>query len=154
FNYRYVNDPNRITRPEAAGSDGLSALDWSAAIQRAREAVSGKKVAVLIGSDLTQEEAKLLTEFVPKQFPGATVGHFGTPGIRSAADDAAADRLLKRKSKTANLHGIEKLGIHGFDGNLPAGTQAVVIFRGGRAVLPELKGGLTVVGVGVFRRDE
>ena len=94
---------------------------------------------------------KLLQEFAPKHFSGAPMFHFGTPGIKSAADDAPADKLLKRKSKTSNLHGVEKLGLKGFD-SLPSGTQAVVVFRGGKAVLPELS--VPVVGVGVFQKNE
>jgi NADH dehydrogenase/NADH:ubiquinone oxidoreductase subunit G len=89
---------------------------------------------------------------VPKHFPGAEISHFGTPGIESAADDAPADKLLKRKSKTSNLHGFEKLGIKGWKG-LPSGADAAVVFRGGRAVMPDLKS-VNTVGIGVFRRSE
>jgi hypothetical protein len=104
-----------------------------------------------VRSDPTLEEARLLQEFLPKEFPGAPVFHFGTPGIRSAADDGPADKILKRKSKTSNLHGLEKLGFKGFDGTL-AGDRALVI-RAGRAQLPRL-GGARAVGVGVFRAEE
>src|SRR5476649_2750660 len=104
-----------------------------------------------MGSDLTQEEGSLLQQFLPKQFPGAPVFHFGTPGIVSTADDAPADKILKRKSKTSNLNGLEKLGLKPFDG-FPAGVEAAVVFRGGRATLPDLKGLRTVVGVGVFNK--
>jgi NADH dehydrogenase/NADH:ubiquinone oxidoreductase subunit G len=60
--------------------------------------------------------------------------------------------LLKRKSKTANLHGLEKLGIRGLSA-IPAGTQAVLVVRGGRAQMPALQG-LEAVGLGVFTREE
>ena len=84
--------------------------------------------------------------------PGAQMFHFGTPGIKSVADDAPADKILKRKSKTSNLNGAEKLGLKAFDA-LPAGTDAVLVFRGGRAVVPDFKAdlkGLPAIGVGVF----
>ncbi|MCM2278038.1 MAG: 2Fe-2S iron-sulfur cluster-binding protein [Oligoflexia bacterium] len=148
FNFHYVNAEDRVVEPRS----GASAAEWADAIAVAKSAVSGKKLAVLVGSDLTQEEGKLLLEFLPKNFSGAPVFHFGTPGIRSSQEDAAADRILKRKSKTANLHGLEKLGFKGFD-SLPAGTSAVLVIRGGRATLPELKG-VTTVGLGVFRDSE
>ena len=144
FNFTYLNDSARITRPISKSG----AADWSAAIDQAKATVAGKKVAVLVGSDLTQEEGQMLLQFLPKQFPGAGVFHFGTPGIKSSEDDAAADKILKRKSKTSNLHGLEKLGFKGFE-SLPSGTEAVVVFRGGRAVVPDLKG-VKAVGVGVF----
>ncbi|MCM2322527.1 MAG: 2Fe-2S iron-sulfur cluster-binding protein [Oligoflexia bacterium] len=147
FNFRYVNEESRVTVPMARGE-----VDWDAALAAARNALSGKKVAVLVGSDLTQEEAQLLLQFVPRHLGEAPLYHFGTPGIRSPQDDMPADRILKRKSKTANLHGLEKLGLKGFEA-LPSGTQAVLLVRGGRARLPELKGVVTV-GVGVFRADE
>jgi NADH-quinone oxidoreductase subunit G len=153
FNYQYVNDENRVVDPAVPSGQELSRIDWFAAIGAAKQALDGKKkIAVLVGSDLTQEEAQLLQQFVPKQFAGAAIFHFGTPGIKSTADDAPADKILKRKSKTSNLNGLEKLGFKGFD-SLPSGTDAVVVFRGGRAKLPDLKG-VTTVGVGVFMKDE
>jgi NADH-quinone oxidoreductase subunit G len=144
FNYRNAQDPRRVVEPRLSGQ----ASDWSATIDGAKRLLAGKKLAVLVGTDLTQEEGRMLLEFLPKQFPGAPVFHFGTPGVRTSADDAPADKILKRKSKTANLHGFEKLGFQPFDG-LPAGTDAVLVIQGGRAVLPQLQVG-TLVGVGVF----
>jgi NADH-quinone oxidoreductase subunit G len=152
FNYHYIHSKDRVVEPAVRAGSSLELSTWASSLEAARTALTGKKVAVLVGSDLTQEEAKLLMDFAPKHFGGASVFHFGTPGIRSAADDADADKILKRKSKTSNLHGLEKLGIKGFD-SLPSGTQAVVVFRGGRAVLPELSG-VTTVGVGVFAKNE
>ena len=144
FNFRYVHDKNRLADPMVVGAQA----DWIAAIGAAKSALAGKKVTVLVGSDLTQEEVKQLQDFVPANFPGAAMFHFGTPGIKSVADDAPADKILKRKSKTSNLNGLEKLGIQGFGGTL---TDTVLVVRGGRAVLPDLKGA-TTVGIGVFTR--
>jgi NADH-quinone oxidoreductase subunit G len=141
FNYRYTIDRKRVVEPSAG--------EWGPTLDKAKSALKGRKVAVLVGSDLTQEEAALLRKFVPEALPGAEMFHFGTPGIRSTKDDAPADRILKRKSKTSNLNGLEQLGYQGFE-KLPSGTQAVLIFRGGRATLPDLGAVPTVVGVGVF----
>jgi NADH-quinone oxidoreductase subunit G len=148
FNFRYVGDKSRVKEPVVAGTK----TDWMAAIDTAKAALAGKKVAVLVGSDLTQEEASLLQEFIPSTFSGAQVFHYGTPGVKSTADDGAADKILKRKSKTSNLNGLEKLGFKGFDG-LPAGTDAALVIRGGRAVIPDLKG-VTAVGIGVFNENQ
>ena len=75
-------------------------MDWYwSALEVAIRTFRGKKPTILVGSDLTQEEAKLLLEFLPKQFPGAQFSHFGTLGIKSVADDAPADKILKRKEQ-------------------------------------------------------
>lgn len=152
FNYHYLHEADRVTEPALGTTGTLSLSTWKDAITAAREALKGKKLAILAGSDLTQEEAKLLLEAAPKLFGGAPVLHFGTPGVAQAGQDAAADALLKRKSKTANLHGLESLGVRGFE-TLPAGTEAVIVIRGGRAQLPALKG-VKVVAMGVFKKDE
>jgi NADH-quinone oxidoreductase subunit G len=148
FNYRYAMDESRIVEPKTAAGP----LDWLESVMAAKKALSGKKVTVLVGSDLTLEEAKLLQDFLPQQFSGASVYHFGTPGVTSSAQDADADKILKRKSKTSNLHGLEKLGFKGFAG-FESGSDAVLVIRGGRAELPNFAG-KTVVGVGVFNDEE
>jgi NADH-quinone oxidoreductase subunit G len=149
FNFHYLQDKNRVADPITQGAK----TDWMSAVSAAKTALAGKKVAVLVGSDLTNEEAKLVQGFVSSSLSGASLSHFGTPGVKSTADDAPLDKILKRKSKTSNLNGLEKLGIKGFDG-LPSGTDAVLVIRGGRAVLPDLKGASTVVGVGVFTQAQ
>ena len=131
----------------------LASAAWSDALDAARKELAGKKSVALIGSDVTLEEAKAAQEFVKKFLPGAALLHFGTPGIVSSKDDADADKVLKRKSRTSNLHGLEKLGIPGFD-KLPPGVQAALVIRGGRAVVPALKGVGTLVGMGVFNDDK
>ena len=153
FNYHYTHDANRVTDPAVAGGGGLSISEWGAAMDAAKASLSGaKRLTVLVGSDLTQEEATLIKTFVPQQYAGAQLFHFGTRGIQGTAADAAADKLLKRKSKTSNLNGLEKLGFAPFDA-LPAATDAVLVFCGGRAELPELKG-VKAVGVGVFMKGQ
>jgi NADH-quinone oxidoreductase subunit G len=150
FNYHHVHDPKRVTDPAVQEGGSLNPTDWPAALEAARKALAGKKPTVLLGTDLTQEEAELARGFVAKNFAGTTVCHFGTPGVKKASDDADADKILKRKSKTANLHGLEKLGIAPFEGAM---GDAALVITSGRAVLPELKSA-TIVGVGVFRKPQ
>ena len=106
---------------------------------------------MLVGSDLTQEELKLIQTFAGESISGAKIAHFGTEGVKSVSQDADADKILKRKSKTSNLNGVEKLGIQPFSGETDA--EVVLVFRGGRAELPELKG-KKVFGFGVFNKNE
>ncbi len=153
FNFRSVQGEDRLRDPMIRDSNGLQAASWQQAVESARQLLQGKKIAVLVGSDLTQEEAQLLLDFVPRRWKDAPLFHFGTPGILSAKDDADEDQILKRKNKTANLHGLEKLGYPGFK-ELPPGTQAVVVFGGGRAIVPRLSGVSATVGFGAFKKSQ
>jgi NADH-quinone oxidoreductase subunit G len=148
FNYQYAMDRSRVTKPVFSGVE----TDWFSAVSQVKTSAQGKKVSVLVGSDLTQEELKLIQEFTAQNFSGVSIQHFGTAGVTEASQDAAADQFLKRKSKTSNLHGAEKLGLKGFS-TLPAGTEVVLVFRGGRAELPKLSG-VTAFGFGVFLAEE
>ncbi len=152
MNFHYVNNKERVIEPSVGKELNLSASDWGASIDFVKHAVAGKKVTVLVGSDLTQEEGALLLQFLPKHLPHSSMYHFGTPGVVFAEDDAAADKILKRKSKTSNLHGFEKLGIKGFE-KMPTDTDVVLVIRGGRAVVPDLNG-LKAIGLGVFMRSD
>lgn len=153
FNFHYVNDKSRIVEPTILEKGEASEYDWGSSIDQAKKLLAGKKLTVLVGSDLTQEEGMLLKQFLPVHLPDAEVYHFGTPGVVSSKDDAPADKILKRRSKTSNLHGLEKLGFKGFE-KLSKETNAVLIIRGGRAALPSLKDGIPVVGLGVFMRPQ
>lgn len=149
FNYHYTVDRKRVNFPYVAGVKA----SWSEAVANTKEQLKGKKILILVASDLTQEEVKLLLEFAPRAYPGSSIFHFGTPGIQSVAGDGPADAFLKRKSKTANLNGIEKLGIKGFD-SVPVGTDAILMVRGGRAIIPKLDSSTSVFGIGVFSEKE
>lgn len=151
FNYHYVHDKNRITHPVIQGRNGLEITDWTKAVQVAKETFVKKKLCVLVGSDLTQEEVDTLQKFLSKDMGNPPVFHFGTPGVKSSKDDEDADSILKRKSKTSNLNGLEKAGLKGFD-KLPAGTEAVLVLRGGRAMIPDF-GDLPAIGIGVFSKE-
>ncbi len=154
FNFHYLHSAERVVEPAIKGkNDDLSMTDWDSALDAAKAALVGaRKLTVLVGSDLTNEEILLLQSFIPQHLSGAEIVHFGTAGVATVADDAAADKLLKRRSKTANLHGIEQLGLKPFRG-ISDGTDAVLVVRGGRAELPELPS-VKLVGVGVFEKSE
>ncbi|MBY0371190.1 (2Fe-2S)-binding protein [bacterium] len=147
FNFHYVNDPKRTAVPVARSAGQMQEVTWAAAVQKAQSVAQGKKAQVLVGSDLTQEEAQAIVAF--GKALNAPVSHFGTAGVKTTADDTAIDSLLRRKSKTSNLHGMEKLGIAPFAGG---SADVTFVFRGGRAQLPELKG--SAIGVGVFFADD
>ncbi len=150
FNFHYVNDARRVLTPRLKSGTEIQETSWDSALIGVATLLSGKKAAVLIGSDMTQEEAAIVQQFAAKL--GTAALHFGTPGVATAKEDTDIDSLLKRKSKTANLHGLEKLGIAPFTA-LPNGTQVAVVFRGGRAQLPPITG-VDQIGIGVFFAEE
>ncbi|MBN21418.1 MAG: hypothetical protein CL678_09045 [Bdellovibrionaceae bacterium] len=147
FHFRSLQSEKRVIDPRV----GSESADWDDALKRAKTLSEGKSVAILLGSDMTQEEAVLVLDFAKKQLNGALVHHFGTPGVVNSSDDGDADRILKRMSKTSNLHGMEKLGIQGTE--LLPQADVYWVIRGGRATLPDLSDS-TVIGVGVFMEDE
>lgn len=148
FHYHDIQDVSRVTRPRIKQASQWEETDWGVAIRKIRDAVHGKKVTVLIGSDLTLEEAALVQKFIPENLPHAQLFHFGTPGVTHSSQDGPADRILKTKSKTSNLRGMEKLGIAPFE-QLSAGAEVVVVVSGGRAQIPALQG-VKAYGIGVF----
>jgi NADH-quinone oxidoreductase subunit G len=151
FSFGYVNDPARILEPSMReGTKKLTVADWAEAMNTVKSRLSGK-VLLLVGSDLTLEEMKAIQEFAHKRFKDHAIYHFGTAGHHKASDDKAEDKILRRTSKTSNLHGAEKLGLKGWDGH--GKYESAIVFRGGRAQLPadlEKHVSGVVVGVGVF----
>ena len=152
FHFNDIQREDRWIDPCVQDGIGARSTDWATALDVARATLGSKKIAVLAGTDLTLEEAKQLQDASSRIFGGAPLFHFGTPGIETVSQDGPADPILKRKSKTSNLKRFEKLGIAPF-GKLPAGIEAVLVVRGGRATVPELKG-VSVVGLGVFNKPE
>lgn len=166
FNYHYVHNEDRIMTPQISNqtngaAGGLKACTWDEALHAAKAVLHNPntqratKVAVLIGSDMTQEEALHVQQFCRDHYMNnAVIRHYGTPGIRSSADDAPADQILKRKSKTANLHGLEKLGIPGLEA-MPFDVDAVIVVNGGRATLPTtFHKNVSILGIGVFTKAQ
>lgn len=148
FNYGYVNAEDRIIYPQMSGKE----VALSQAIAALKKSTQGQ-VLVLVGTDLSNEELELILDFGKRNGSKILIKHFGTEGVATTQDDGDADKILKRKSKTANLHGAEKLGIKAFDGKLD-GASTVWVIRGGRAQLPMIPGSVTQIGIGVFNEEE
>jgi NADH-quinone oxidoreductase subunit G len=151
FGFHYVNSPDRVIKPMLKNGATLQETTWEDAL-RAVMGKAGKRL-ILIGTDLTLEEASEIRDLAKSTTFAGDLFHFGTKGLASAKDDGDEDKILKRLSKTANLHGIDAMGIPGFSGKTD-GYQSVVIFRGGKAQLPSLPDSLPVFGIGVFMQGE
>jgi NADH-quinone oxidoreductase subunit G len=155
FNYHHLQSENRMIQPCV---DGKHVQDWSTVVDQARKLLAGKKLTLLVGTDLTQEELELIRAFKLSGTTVESILHFGTPGVESIQQDGPADQLLKRKSKTANLFGAEKLGIQPMSESALEKAEAILVIRGGKAIVPEsLKGHgnkKPVIGMGVFNRED
>ncbi len=149
FNYQYVHHESRIIEPTIKAE----ASDWSDALEKAKTGVKGKTL-VLVSTDHTLEEMKSIMAFAQQKIGSVAVFHYGTPDVKTVAQDKAEDKILRRTSKTSNLHGAEKLGLKPWE---EIGTyDAAIIFRGGRAIpllkpKKNVKG--AVVGVGVYNSE-
>lgn len=150
FNYHYTQDDQRIA--EIKGASKYGQQTWADAIASLQKSIEVAKVDVLVGTDLTNEELSIIKEFATNYLKGASIHHFGTPGINSTADDGPLDTILKMKSKTSNLNGAEKLGIAPLKGPMLIG-DTVIVFRGGRAKLPKIQA-KNLIGIGVFLAPE
>ena len=155
FNFHYVNAEERVIRPaiQSLPERVWSDVSWTLAIERMKSLLQGRKLEILVGSDHTQEEGALILEFFAQSDPEALISHFGTPGIQSAQEDAPLDSILRRKSKTGNLHGLEALGFQGFR-EVHSSSEVILLLRAGRAVLPELPSHIPQIGIGVFQASE
>jgi len=152
MNYHYTQSQNRILAPMQGGT----AVSWDDALQSLQNTLQEKRIDILVGSDLTLEEMKIVLEFASTMKSGASVYHFGTQGIEATSQDGEADAILKMKSKTSNLNGAEKLGIQSVR-NLQKGSDPVLVIRGGRADLNTVKSliqGRKSIGIGVFMNEE
>ncbi|MBI3543343.1 MAG: (2Fe-2S)-binding protein [Deltaproteobacteria bacterium] len=153
FSFQFVNAETRVTEPVVRGEGKkIEISDWPSAVAEAKSKTKGKAL-VLVGNDLSNEEIRAIQAFTADKIKGADVFHYGTPGITKASDDKAEDKILRRTSKTSNLHGAEKLGLKGWDGS--GKYESAIVFRGGRAAeLTDLRKNVSgaIVGVGVFNQ--
>jgi NADH-quinone oxidoreductase subunit G len=148
FNYNYTQSENRIIQPIQSGQ---TIATWDAIVAELYQSLNNSDVTFLIGSDLTNEEIESIQSFAKEFLSKAKLFHFGTADVTTTVQDGPADKILKMKSKTSNLNGIEKLGIKPYTNEK---LQTVVLFRGGRAQLPDLSAAASVFAVGVFQKTE
>lgn len=154
--YHTYADPNRIIAPllESKGeSNQLTATTWETTLSAVLGILrSTSSVSFVIGTDATNEEAKLLKEEIPKLLTTGKVKFFYHNGhVLNAKENKPLDKLLRQSDKTPNTLGIEALGLHPFDKH--SGDDLVIIYRNGRATIPEISVG-TVILWGIFSTEE
>jgi len=156
FNYHYTQDEARILEPKIRMGSAWQTCSWEDSIGALKNEVDEKSAVFLVGTDLTLEEMSAIREFAHVNRAHDRIFSFGTDGVAKSGDDSSLDGILKMKSKTSNLNGAEKLGIPPLAENekVLKGAQAVLVFRGGRAMLPRqlyaLSSSSSVYGIGVF----
>lgn len=151
FNYQYTQDPSRILDPMKKIEGSWIRTPWDTLIGELRQELSRSSVTALLGTDLTLEEISSIREALNALSKSVKFASFGTPGVSGTAEDGPADKILKMKSKTANLRGMEQAGVAPLTGAVSA--DLVLMFRGGRAELPKVDA-KKVWGIGVFMEKD
>jgi NADH-quinone oxidoreductase subunit G len=144
FRYQNIMSEQRVLSPVSGSFD----LNWDNALEKLTDELEEKKkIFFLIGSDLMLEEMQAIQHFAEQYYPQAQMFSYGST-IQKSTQDGPEDQILRRKLKTANLKSCEKLGLPAFE----KGQADMVIFRGGRAQIPE--GILNAFGIGLFLKSE
>jgi NADH-quinone oxidoreductase subunit G len=102
MNYRWMNRPDRLEVPMAAGK----AVDWEIAIDAAAKALKGKRAFVVANASLSNETLFLLKRLIAK-IGGS--GHYAMPQGDEAPLPGVPDLSL-RADRAANGTGAELLG--------------------------------------------
>jgi NADH-quinone oxidoreductase subunit G len=145
FNFKHVNSETRVTEPSVREGDAYVKTSWQSAIDIAKDTL-GSAPTVLVASDLTNEEIAAVKKFAESTLHAKEIFHFGTPNVLTSDADGPEDRILKTKSKTANLRGAEKQGIKPLKST--DFNKATLVVTSGRAELPKgLKDGYVLLGV-------
>ena len=102
FNYKWINRPDRLEAPLAAGQP----VDWEVAVAAAARALHGKRAYVVASPSLSNETLYLLKRLVAKT--GGS-GHFAVRQGVEAPLPGVGDLSL-RADRAANVIGAELLG--------------------------------------------
>jgi len=140
--YHTYVDPLRVISPllkiNHQGAQDLLSTSWPTALAQMDRLISNAKNAILlIGTDATCEEAKVLKQFAQRK--GLSVASFnGTNGVMKSTDDQKLDHLLMMKDKTPNTRGVEETGVVAVPSHQLTSSDLIIYYRAGRAAMPSL----------------
>ena len=146
--YHGVSNPERIGAPLAPYQGMLHATSWDTVIQASKtELQKAKKVTVVIATDATTEEAKLLTGEFSKLTKAAVEfrSYNGT-----CQQDEKLDKLLRMKDKTPNSKGLAAQGLKALSDHDLDSSDLVLYVRFGRAGIPTFKPNNKIIFSGVY----
>ena len=122
LNFKFVNDPRRLTTPTAGGQ----AVTWPDAIRQVADKLRGAKGVAVIGSArATTEELFLLRKL-------------GTAGAYVVPHAGEGDKFLLNADRTPNMAGAR---LTGYTTGLPTGPVTALVVLGEEAVPEELLAG-------------
>ncbi|MBC7661938.1 MAG: (2Fe-2S)-binding protein [Chitinophagaceae bacterium] len=131
---------DRIVQPLLTAGSTLNATSWETLVPWfTNELKKARRVLILIGTDASSEEAATIAQVLPSFSSADFVVRSwnGTgDGVRTSADDAPLDHLLRRRDQTSNTRGIEGLGIKPWNEAQDQNFDLAIYFRSGRATLP------------------
>lgn len=154
--YHVPMNPQRIGVPMLISSrQDLSATSWETLAPAVKGMLkTAQKTLVLISTDATNEEAQAMKKELASLAANVEIKAYnGTPGIKLAGDNKALDHLLRQSDKTPNTRGLENLGLKIHDGKV-SGYETVVVYRSGRAKIPEITDASNIILWGVWNASE
>ncbi len=145
FGWKYVQSDRRLTHPEQRSGGQIVSKDWDSVLAALRSSLelAKSKLAVVISPWATVEEAYLLSKYVKRTAPGATLA-LGT--VRNVGDDdlypkdihgkpMLPTKFTIRAEKCPNRRGVEAVLAH-TQGNVVSFTT--VLDRIGRGEIDSL----------------
>ena len=154
--YQYYMDPKRVTTPMMRHNDKMHSVSLENLVMTVKDALAkASSVQIVVGTDATREEAALFKDKIPALIgKNVTVNYFnGTNGVTTSMDDEKLDHLLKMKDQTPNTKGVEEVGLTAL-ATSEVNADVVVLFRNGRAGIPQMKADQKVVLWGVWNQTE
>jgi len=156
LSYNDFVNPTRVISPLMNYQNKLQSTSFETLIRDLKAKIKDSaKVDLVIGTDATREEASVLKDKISQVLgKNTSVYSFnGTNGVADSSQDKKLDHLLKMKDLTPNTKGLEELKIS----PLPStGSEAdvVIVFRNGRASIPQFKSSQKVILWGVWNLEE
>ncbi len=150
YGFHFIHSPSRVLYPTVVSSS--ENITWEDALTQFQQHVrTSSEVGVLICADATLEEVQIAQKALPK----ASFFSY-SPTVDGSGQDEALDHLLRRKDKSPNIKGMEKLGLESFAKFQPKDYDLCIFITGGKVRPPYGLAELAkkAIGVGVLMKEE
>ena len=127
YGYNFI-DQNRIQNPQVRSNGQMKDISWNEALQQWSHLLSRpQETAVLVSTDLTNEDLWVAKEFFGKKVGVKKLGYWHSKKL------GEEDNLLKKADKTPNTKGAEILGFEdisqsAFDSVMKGEIRQLVLF--------------------------
>jgi len=154
LSYNDLMNPVRVISPLMQLNGGLHSTTLNTLLTDLKKhAAIASSIQLVVGTDATREEANLLKNKIPALLGGKVQVNYHSGYVGTSKEDAKLDNLLKMKDLTPNTRGVEEEGLAPLPGGA-ADADLVILFRNGRAGIPQIKADQKVILWGVWNQDE